>query len=287
MKKLKAFFYIFKKSLTSPEYYKELLETRFNYSIKYFVMLAIFASLIVTVAVSIRTFPGAKAGIKAFAEQVKQMYPEDLVLTVKSGQWSINKPEPYVIPLPKVSEDKKIENVVVFYKKGTIDDLDSLKTYALVNENNVVVRDSNEGIRAYPIKNFPDFEVNKSTISSMVDSAYGYLKNLPYFLPLIIFLGQLVFNYFGVKVIYLLWVGLVIYLYSLIRKNKISYKNACRVGIHTMTLPLIIEVVLGVANIEIPLSGWFFLVNIILAIFMLIRSNRPDLPTIDTQNPQN
>ncbi len=284
MNKLKTFFYIFKNSVTSPEYYKELLGTKFVYTIKYYVMLSFFASLIVTSFLSIKIIPGAKEGIKSGTEEIKRTYPDDLTVSIKDGSWTINKPEPYAIPLPEFSKTKdntNIDNIIVFYKKGTIDDFNNLKTFALVNETNILSKDSNTEIKVTPIKEVPNLDIDKTKVNELFDKLYGYLKYIPFFLPLIIFVGQMLFNFLGVKIIYILWIGFVVYLFSLIRKNKVSYKSACRIAIHTMTIPLILEVVLSFVDFTIPVYSWFFIANIILSIVVIERLSKDKKETLN------
>jgi hypothetical protein len=284
MNKLKTFFYIFKNSITSPEYYKELLETKFAYTIKYYVMLSLFLSLIVTSFLSIKMIPGSKEGLRLGTEEIKKTYPDDLTISVKDGSWTINKPEPYVIPLPEFSKTKEntgIDNILVFYKQGTIDDFNNFKTFALVNETNILAKDSNSSIKVTPIKELPNFDLNKTKVNEFFDKLYSYLKYVPFFLPLFIFIWQMLFNFLGVRIFYILWIGLVVYLFSLIRKNKVSYKSACRVAIHTMTIPLILEVVLSFVDFTIPLSSWFFIINIILSIVVLERLSKEKTETLN------
>lgn len=284
MNKLKTFYYVFKKSVTSPEYYKELLETKFVYTVKYYVMLSLFLSLIVTCFLSIKMIPGAREGLRTGTEEIKRAYPDDLLVSVKDGAWTINKPEPYVIPLPEFSKSQEnigIDNILVFYKQGTIDDFNNFKTFALINEKNVLSKDDNSGIKVTPIQDIPDFDLDKSKVNEFFDMVYGYLKYVPYFLPLIILVGQMLFNFLGIKIFYILWAGLVVYLFSLLRKNKVSYKSACRIAIHTMTIPLILEVLLSFVDFNIPIPSWFFIVNIILSIVVLERLFKNNTETLN------
>ena len=278
MNKLKTFFYIFKKSIASPDYYKELLETKFSYSVKYFLVLSIFASLITSAFVSVKTIPSLKSGINNFAKQVKESFPDDLVISFKSGQWTINRPEPFMVAMPKGADikidDKTVDNAVVFLKTGTIDDLEKFNTYSLFNETNFLYRDDTNGITVKPLKDFPDAEINKPNVNNLVDKAYTYLAYLPYFLPVLIFASILLFNYWGGKIIYILWVGLLVYLFTLIRKDKIGYKNSCRIAIHTMTIPLLVDLVLTCVGVVLPIQGWFLVANLILAGFIVIKMQK-------------
>ena len=282
MTKLKTFFYIFKKSITSPEYYKELLETKFSYSIKYFVVLSIFASLITSAFVSVKMVPSLKNGIRDFAKQTKDSFPDDLVISFKGSQWTINRPQPFKVAMPKGSDikfnDQPVENAIVFDKAGTIDDLEKLNTYALFNETNLLYRGERNDITVQPLKNFPDTEINKQYVNTIVDKIYTYLKMLPYLLPIVVFASVFLFNYCGGKVIYILFAGLLVYIFTLVRRDKISYKNSCRIIIHTIALPLFIDIVLTSVGIVLPIPMWFLVANLMIAGFIVIRMQKPASP---------
>jgi hypothetical protein len=286
MTKLKTFIYVFKKSISSPEYYKELLATKLAYTIKYYLFLSLILSLVISCVVSIKAIPNTIVGLKNISGEIKKIYPDDLLITVKDSKWTINKPEPYIIPLPETAVDKtkedSLKNIIVFYKVGTIEDFNTFKTFALVNETNILTQEDNSGIKATPISKLPDFDADKSKVNEIVDRLYSYLKYLPYFLPLILFFDQFILNYIGLKILYIIWVGFVLFLFSLIRRNKISYISAVRVGIHTMTLPLILEAILYLAKVEVPISKWIFVVNVILAIFVLEKITKKE----ETLNPK-
>ncbi|MFZ2663958.1 MAG: DUF1189 family protein [Patescibacteria group bacterium] len=272
MNKLKTFFYVFKKSISSPEYYKELMETKFVFTVKYYLMLSFLASLLFASFVSIKMIPETREGLRVGTEEIKKAYPDDLVVNIKDGSWSINKPEPYIIPLPEFSKTEEnigIDNIIVFYKQGTIDDFNNSKTFALVNESNILTREGSSGIKVYPIKDFPNVDVDKTKVVEGVDKVYGYVKYVPFFLPLILLVGEMLFNYLGSKLIYILWISLAVYLLSLLKKSKVNFKSACRVGVHTMTIPIILETLIGLFVPGVSTYPWYFILNILLSFIVL------------------
>ncbi|NMB91271.1 DUF1189 family protein [candidate division WWE3 bacterium] len=272
MNKLKTFFYVFKKSISSPEYYKELLETKFSFTFKYYLMLAVLVSLIFTSFVSIKMVPETKAWLKTGVEEVKNIYPDDLVISIKDGKWSINKPEPYIIPMPQSIKEKysaNVDNAVVFYKQGTINDFSSFKTFALVNESNILTNDNASGIKAYPVKDLPNADIDKSKAIEGINNVYKYIKYVPFLLPLVLFVGQILFDFFGYKLMYILWIGLAVYLLSLLKKKKINFLSACRIGIHTMTLPIIVETLFSLFSLDVSAYPWFFVLNTFLSFIVL------------------
>ncbi len=160
MKKIKAFIYTFYKSLTSLEYYKDLLKVTLGFSIKYLLTLAVIGTVFATLALSTSVIPAVKSWTKTFVFEFKNVYPKDLEITITDNKWSLNKPEPYAIPTPTslaktmeegpdqtTNEEDKVafpKNLIIFDKKGTIDQFEKGDTLVLVNENNFITKGKNK-----------------------------------------------------------------------------------------------------------------------------------------------
>lgn len=292
MQKIKTFFYSFYKSTSSPKYYSDILKTKLGFSIKYLLALAILASLVSTTFSSIKSIPKAQRGINSLISTVRNAYPSDLVITIKSGSWTINRPEPFTVPLPKTSRSANaegIENIIVFYKQGTIDDLTNFKTIALVNSANVLIRSGTNGsISNLPISSIKDTVINSILVNSILDKINKYFQVLPYFLPIFIFFGLMMY-YFVIRGIYLFGVALLIYIFAKLNKKPLKYMDAYRIGIHTMTIPLIIEVILEAIGFGIPIPFGFMLLNILPAVFVVTKLEKNTIeealpPTLNVQN---
>ncbi len=91
-------------------------------------MLSIFASIIYSLYASIRIVPQVTSTIEAMTVQIKENFPDDLIINFKDGGWEANKPEPIIIPAPSISHEEDTylpDNLIVFDKNGTIDSLES------------------------------------------------------------------------------------------------------------------------------------------------------------------
>ena len=62
MSKIKAFGYIYYKSITSIKYYRDVLKAEFSFSFKYFATIAVIASLIITAVASVEIYPEVTKG---------------------------------------------------------------------------------------------------------------------------------------------------------------------------------------------------------------------------------
>jgi hypothetical protein len=276
MKKINTFAYSFSKSLTSMEYYKDVAKAKLGFSIKYLFMLAICASLVVTAAITVRIGPEIYKFGNDLIPEINKAYPQDLEITAKDNAWSINKPEPYNIPTPEIAYEffgrkdqglKMPSNVIVFDKNGTIDDLDKKDTLFLLNEKNMLARGENK-LEVYPIKDVPNGTFTYKEFLQITKGIGDFLRLLPIVIVPCIFGALLLIN-FSYRLVYLLVVALALLVINLFTKINLKFGELYRISLHAMTLPLIIDVILNVCDLEIPMVPWFFIVNVLFGLVAL------------------
>jgi hypothetical protein len=299
LQRAKAFFYIYTRSLTSPAYYKEILKTKLSLSFKFYTGLIAIISVITAISATAWAMPQINKGIGDAISKVKQAYPADLVISIKGGQWAINRPEPFVVPFefnttPPAAETPNTpappKNLVVLYHNGTLDDLKTYDTLMLVNSTNLILRDTNK-TSVYPLKEFPDTVINQQAVFQLIDSVMQVTKFIPYILFLASLFGLAV--YFGIyRVIYLFIVGGLIWLASRITTDglKLKFSQAYQISLHTMVLPITISFLFDIARYN-PLNGipfWFTAVNVVFALIVLayLQRHKDDTETsMTTRQP--
>ncbi len=279
MRKIKAFLYIIFKSLTSVKYYQDLLKTNMSFSMKYFFILTFLASLFVVGVTLIPEIGKMEAKLNEMLDEVKKIYPDDLIITSKEGKLSINKPEPYIVPIPEfpetlsdgeatyTSEVTYPKNLVVFDSNGTIDDLKNYDTWVLVNSANILVQQENK-IEAYPLNDVPDGEFNKSHVDEIAVLFQRLIKFMPYFVIFAALIG-IMFYYMIMRLVYLLFVGFLLWLAAKVRGIELKYSHFLKIAIHTFTLPLLIELTVNALGVPIYVPFWFFLLNLIFGIIIV------------------
>jgi hypothetical protein len=77
------------------------------------------------------------------------------------------------------------------------------------------------------------------------------------------------FNFFVWRLIYLVVFALGIWLTY--KKVVGSYAKSFQVGLHSVTLPLLISTTLGVAGVYIPFPAWFILTHTLFTFYVLGR----------------
>lgn len=271
MKKIKAFFYVALKSIKSPGYYKEMLTTPLEFSIKYYIALAILASAITTLGTYFIESPKIKASVDNFISGAEKVFPSDLVIEIKDGEWEINKTEPLIIEFPGRNENEKDipKNLIVFDKQGTIESLEKYDTTILVNEKNLLLRRQGQP-SVYPLKDFPNNTIDKSDVDGLITSFRKIAVWVPFAVMVFIFSGLLVYHLFF-RSVYLLLIGLALYVGAAVLRRKVNYKDSARIGLHAMTLPILIDAVLGLAGLTEAFPYWFLLLNLFLGFLVIFR----------------
>ena len=99
---MKTFFRTFILSLTRPGYYKDVLQARLRFSVKYYIVLSVLLILISTVAGVINYSVLVKNDFTVTAKEVVQDFPSDLVLTFAPTGITANKDFPLIAQMPSV-----------------------------------------------------------------------------------------------------------------------------------------------------------------------------------------
>lgn len=283
--KLKAFWHVFLNSLTKPTYYNELLTTPAKFTFKYYFLLAVLLATLVAGATSIQFGPSAKKTVEEAIEKAVLLYPKDLVITIEEGALNINQEEPYFLKTSEefgasekdaeseeiIGNGELIENIIVFDKKGTIEDFENYKTLALVNEKNILIRGIDK-MKVYPIENLPNTTIDYEDIlywSDLIGKVVEYVPYLVFLAGLVTYIGY----YFVGRLIYVLFVAVAFVIAGLIGNKKKSFLDYYRVGIHTMTLPLIIEVLFVLTQFPVTILFWFFAVHVAFGVFVIGKLN--------------
>lgn len=272
MKKLKAFAHIYINSLARFSYYKELLKVPLRFSVKYFFALSFAAALIMSVSISRDSLPKVQKMANNILDEISAIYPENLVVTSKEGEWSINKMEPYSILMPKLNYEDEFalpEYLITFDHQGTLNDLGKKDTLVIVNEENVLVKDYNERIGVYPLESIPEGEFTKQDLENAINNVRGYFEFLPVMLFAAILFG-ITYYFMLIRLAYLFLAALLLLAAGVLFKGlKYGYKNYLKIAIHTYTLALTLEVIFEVLGIAKPMDLWVFGFNIIYGIVIL------------------
>ena len=236
-----------KNSIYGPKYYQEIIEKPFSYSLKYFVVFGLIFALLFTTISAIKIIPEINKFLNKAKPEITKAYPDELEITIKSGTVSTNIEGPSYVPFPdswELKENKKQatspKNLITIDTKSepSIDNLNKYDTLILITKNYAIYQDSREEITTRSLKDIPDMVINEASLIRLYDKYSPYLN----FISPIIILFVFIFSFFflAFKLVYLLLATLLIWLIAHVKKVEIKYGKAYQLGIHLMTLPLLV-----------------------------------------------
>lgn len=276
MKRLRAFWYVYRKSLIDVDYYKDLLKVKADFSIKYFLSLAALATFLTTIRLAVPTIRMVNSVYNNLLDEFSAIYPDELVITVQDGMWEINKAEPFIIESPSFFEEGELEgeevdipdNLIVFDHRGTINDLRLYDSFMLMNNVNLVVVNAQRTIEAYPLDTLPDGQVTKADVDLLIAKGRSFSKYIPWLIIGFVLLGSL-FYFIAFRFLYLFIVALILLAYGNMIKLKKSFRTYYKLALHTITLPLTMEVAFVMLGIEPNFEYWFLGFNMFFGIVVV------------------
>jgi len=261
-----------KNTIYNPSYYSEVISKPFSYSLKYLLVFALLFGLVFTIVASFKAFP-VIGNLVANAPKIAEFFPQELTITIKDGKASTNVQEPYYIKLPEVmnnDKQKSVENILVIDTKNKFDlqTFFSYKTTILLTSDSLVSLDSNGKVSIAPISSIKEFVLNRGTIVDIVEKIRPAMPVIGFFVALgIFFVG---FMSVVLKMVYLLFGALLIWVVAKIKGLNIGYKGSYKVGMQLITAPVIIVSLLSLISF-----GFMFLFSILLIIFAALNLNKP------------
>ncbi|MEN9389132.1 MAG: hypothetical protein RLY61_216 [Candidatus Parcubacteria bacterium] len=286
MKIFKTFGYVYYNSISSLAYYKDVLATKTSFSIKYVLALGLIFTLITTANFTLRVFPEVKAFVDKLPAEVAKAYPDDLVISGKNNEWFINQPEPYAIPftyneLFKETDTLARKNLVVFDKLGTMETFADYNTLLLISGKYVYAQDSNNKISATPLTEIPEGSFAKQDLLTFVAQTMPLVKGIVSVTPLVVGLFYLLANT-SMMLFYTLILGLLLMLLSALFRRGLTYTEGFKIGLHAITLPWTIKVLISLIGVSIPIPLWFTLLALMVggsAIYSLPEKTVSATPT--------
>lgn len=268
---MKQFFQSIRDSVYNPSYYAELRTRPLSYSIKYFYKLAVILGLVGVVLFSITTFPNLQSFFSDAGGKMIAYYPEDLEIKVEKGEVAINQPEPYRMSLPEEikgdvnKEMPVVKNLIVIDTKEpfSLEQFDKYETLVWVTKTHIAARDDGGQVRLNALQGVSGLTINKMFVESTLQKLAPLIKAIPFLILVLVFLG-IVIGVSG-KLIYLLIAGVLVFLYSKVRKDPVSYRTAYQVALHALTLPILLIFVIHLvfSQFQIPLLTTILLLAVV------------------------
>lgn len=193
--------------------------------------------------------------VKVFVDQMVNAYPAELEIKVQNGKVTSNVQEPYFIPL---SENENRSIVVDTKTPFSATQFNQYKTTVWIAKDAVFIRGSNGvEIKTYDLSQMPGLTVNKALVNSIVAKISPWLNLIT---PLAI--AGILLGFYLVhtsRLIYLLFLALLILLLTKLLKKPLSYSRSYKVGLYAVTLGFLAELIFE----WIGFSGFPFMFTLI------------------------
>lgn len=266
-------FHQIKNSIYGKEYYRSVvLNQSTGESVKYLAKLCLLVALLGALVLSF-SLPTLNKKIKSGVVSFVASYPEDLVLSVKNGNASINRPEPFIVKIPNYLIDDSnskpaVDNLIVVNttEPFSLDKFMTYSTFSLLTKTELITRQPDNGeMRIMPLSKFGNFEITKTWL---LDKEVMLMKILPWaifsLIPLV-YLGIFIGIFVGSLIILFLY-ALIAFIIFKIKKIDITYKKSYQVALHAST----ILIILGIFSTYVGFLGNFWLKLLILIIIIII-----------------
>jgi len=293
MNKFKTFAHAFSKSLTHLNYYRELLNTRFSFSLKYFWVFSLCIGLVTTISTSIVLLPGLNKIIARVDKRLVALYPQDLVIKIENGRLTTNAPEPLSIPIPyelftdtpPAISDQKQTFLLTIDTDAPIDDFNKYNSLIFANSRNLALVDRDGTYRIYDLKEAPDMTVDRPLVEKYYDQFRPLLNYIPALLVLVLTLVFILFLPLT-RLVSLLFLSLFLLLAAKVMNLTLSFSKIYQIGLHSLTLPVLIQIALSSFQLNIPVPFFFSIMFILynLVIFATLKQP-PTSPPIKSAQP--
>ena len=259
-----------KKSVYDPAFYKELATSSTWGSLRYFVGITASVAFFLGLGATAILGPMMLDFIHQAEPVIRNLYPKELVVTIKSGTAASNVAEPYVIKMPK--EIQKFFDATTTPNLAVIDthepaDPDrflSLNTWLLFSKDGLTYMKGGEGKLGIEFQKYEnDVVMTHDNYTGLVNKILSFGNKLPIAMLLFFVIALFIWGVF--QLVYFLFAALLVYLLLKSQGMVAKYGHAYRLTIHAATLPILINFVLAFVTGDIrALAVLPFLFTIIL-----------------------
>lgn len=290
MQKFNIFFRTFWKSISSFSYYHDIVKAKFSFSFKYFVLFNFLLGIFSTIAITMTISPPLNRFVSRFKNRARSLYPADLQIEIKQGELSTNVAEPFHVPIPfelftevpPAISDQKQQYLLTIDTQANIEDFSKSQSVILLTKDNLAVVDENNGFRVYPLKDAQNFSLNKKVVDQMLDKILPLVDYALPVLTLTILSFFILFWPVG-KLVGLLWLSLLVLMISKLMKLSLSYRKIYQIGLHALTLPVLIQYLLTALKINPPVLFFNSLLYILYSLVILAELKKTPPKQIDAQ----
>jgi len=266
MRKLTTFFHVVRHSLfPANDYYIRLKkDTRFLFSLKYFIALIVLLSVVLTLIYPTRFLPIYQPQkLKSVITETLNQFPEELIVTINEfGILTTNYQRPLIV---FTLNERAPEKLLVIDPLATDDMIEEYDAYLLLMRRKAVVK-SFEGAVMLEYRTQQPLTMNKQSVDNLSSLLTEIVNNYWLFFGLFMFVALIILPLIFVasKLAYVALASLLVFLVvRLFFVKQLTYKKAIQIGFHASTAPILLEYSSMIFNLSIPVKIWFFVLTIV------------------------
>lgn len=198
--------------------------------------------------------------LTTFSKDIINYFPNELIVNIKNGQIITNVKEPYFISSP---DQKDFNNLLVIDTKTsfTATQFNQYQTIAWLNKDSLFYRTGGSDIRAFDLSQIREFKVDKNFVSLLINQFTPWIKFTGPILLALAFLGiYLIYLFY---LVYLTFISLLIWALGRIFGWGLSFAGSYKIGLHAITLALLVDLTLSLLRPWLNITGFPFMVAVI------------------------
>ncbi len=261
IRKMKGFLNSLQNSAYSPQFYSSIPKKSFRQSFGYFLLLILVLSVIKLTTLISPLLVEAPLAIQSFISDTINCFPKELEVKIQNGLVTTNVEEPYFIKFCSAKEIN--QNLVLIDTKTpfSASKFNESSAAAWVTKDSIFYKKSNVETRSYSFIQIKDFKLNRDSLNSFNNMISPWLKFVGPILLFLAFVG--IYLAYDFRLIYLLFLAALIWLLSKLFKKTFNFGQSYKIGLHAISLGLIVELVGNLTTRWIHFDGFPFMVTFI------------------------
>jgi hypothetical protein len=250
-------------SIYNPVFYSDLISYSYGSAIKYYLLLTLLLLALQVILNGIPLIQNTNEFLYKVSQQVVQQYPDKLKIQIKKGVVSTNVKEPYFIPLPPVLQDNNNSKNIVIDTQTPFSQskFEKYKAFALLTRDSLFLKQNSGQTRAADLSKINNFTLDKNSLRELITNTKPWFK---FVAPiLILFSATMLYIIYLVKLIYMFILAFMIWLLLKLFSVKLTYGQSYKVGLHAITLSLILDVIIQLIYPWLHFQGFPFMATII------------------------
>lgn len=223
-------------TITEPQIFNALIRKSFTPSFKYFLFWQLIMALVATTIISFTTYPRVYQQFQSALSDVKNNYPDNLVLIIENHQLIVEGVEPPVA----------VKNLIIIDPPAVAESLSQKDALILLTAPAAALK--LPGVSEPRVVTYKDLDLSgsltKSELVKMIDDQAEFLLKVKYFIPVLILISQFLVLSLGRFIFLALNIILIVAVGWIIGRNY-GYNAYLKLGLHTIIPSEIIFLLTG------------------------------------------